>query len=163
MLTVPIERLAGTGSSGVASRTRASTPDGLSQNFFTPVFYFLSATLPTSDNADDLEFPMRTIRQILLTEYIGAIVVAVLIADSFSALFMTVAEQISYHVYFAEHNIPRDGHRLSITYSILATLTRIALYLIAAYLLARWLYPAKTKAEDQSRELQQDQKTGKCM
>jgi len=72
MLTVPIERLVGTGFSGATSRTRASPPDGLSQNFFTPVFYFLSATSPTCDNADDLEFPMRTIRQILLTEYIGA-------------------------------------------------------------------------------------------
>lgn len=89
---------------------------------------------------------MRTVRQILLTEYTGVIVVAVLIADSFSALFMTVAEQISYHVYFAEHNLPRDGHRLSITYSILSTGTRIALYLITAYLLAGWLYPAKAQS-----------------
>jgi hypothetical protein len=106
---------------------------------------------------------MRTIRQILLTEYIGAIVVAVLIADSFSALFMTVAEQISYHVYFAEHNLPRAGHRLSITYSILSTGTRIALYLITAYLLARWLYPAKAQSSVLGETPQQDQKTGERM
>ncbi len=103
---------------------------------------------------------MRTIRKILLTEYIGAIVIAVLIADSFSALFMTVAEQISYRAYLAEHNLPRDGHRLSTTYSILATLTRIALYLITAYLLARWLYPAKAKSSILGAGPEQDQKTG---
>ncbi len=103
---------------------------------------------------------MRTIRQILLTEYIGAIVIAVLIADSISSLCMTVAEQISYRVYFAEHNFPRDGHRLSITYSILTTVTRIALYLISAYLLARWLYPAKAKSSVVGDGPEQDQRTG---
>ncbi|MGA7401708.1 MAG: hypothetical protein WCC99_11265 [Candidatus Sulfotelmatobacter sp.] len=102
---------------------------------------------------------MRTIRQILLTEYIGAIVVGVLIADSFSALLATAAEQIAYHVYSTDPSFPRDGHRLSITYSILATLTRVALYLISAYLLARWLYPAKAKTAE-ARELPHDQEPG---
>lgn len=102
---------------------------------------------------------MRTIRQILLTEYIGAMVVAVLIVDCFSALLAAAAEQIAYHVYSAEHNFPRDGQRLSITYSILATLTRAVLYLISAYLLARWLYPASAKAAE-ARELPHDQNPG---
>jgi hypothetical protein len=138
-------------------------PGGLSQNFFTFVFYFLSESSPTCDNADDLEFLMRTIRQILLTEYIGAILVAVLVADSFSSLFTTVVAQISYHLYFAEHNIPREGHRLSTTYSLLETLTRVALYLISAYLLAQWLYPAKTEVAERRGAFQEDQKTGERM
>lgn len=102
---------------------------------------------------------MRTIRQILLTEYIGAIVVGVLIADSFSALLATAAEQIAYHVYSTEQGFPHDGHRLSITYSVLATLTRVALYLLSAYLLARWLYPPKAKTAEAG-ELPADQQPG---
>jgi hypothetical protein len=85
---------------------------------------------------------MRTIREILLTEYIGAILVAVLVADAFSALITTAVAQISLHVQL-RHNPMLDTHRLSTTYSLLDALARIALYLISAYLVARWLYPAK--------------------
>jgi len=85
---------------------------------------------------------MRTIREILLTEYIGAILVAVLVADAFSALITTAVAQISLHVQL-RHNPMLDTHRLSSTYSLLDALSKIALYLISAYLVARWLYPAK--------------------
>jgi len=85
---------------------------------------------------------MRTIREILLTEYIGAILVAVLIADAFFAIITTVAGQISYYVQFA-HNPLADAHRPSASYLILGAITRSVLYLISAYALARWLYPAK--------------------
>jgi hypothetical protein len=86
---------------------------------------------------------MRTIREILLTEYIGAIVVAVLVADAFSALITTVVAQISLHAQL-RHNPMLDTHRLSTTYSLLDAFSRIALYLISAYLIARWLYPVKS-------------------
>jgi len=105
---------------------------------------------------------MRTIRQILLTEYIGAIVVAALVADSFSALFTTVVTQASFHL----RNPPIDSrglHGLSSTYSVLETLTRVALYLISAYLLARWLYPAQTKIAGHGTEPHEDQKTEGAM
>jgi hypothetical protein len=36
---LPMERLAGTGCSGAASRARAPAPHELSQNFFTVLFY----------------------------------------------------------------------------------------------------------------------------
>ena len=156
-----METLAGTAAcaAGTVRASPACAPQTaeLSQNFLTVLFYFLSESSPTCDNADDQEFPMRTIRQILQTEYIGAIVVAVLIADACSALFTAAVEQISYHFYFAENNMPRAG-RLSITYSVLATLTRVALYLISAYLLARWLYPAKTGIAGHGTESQEGQK-----
>jgi hypothetical protein len=88
---------------------------------------------------------MRTIREILLTEYIGAILVAVLVSDAFSALITTAVAQISYHVRFA-HSAVADRYRPSITWSLLDALSRIALYLISAYLVARWLYPARPAA-----------------
>jgi len=83
---------------------------------------------------------MRTIREILLTEYIGAILIAVLIADAFSALISTTVGQILSNVQFRP---ALNIHRLSTTYSVLSALVRTALFLIAAYLIARWLYPAK--------------------
>jgi len=85
---------------------------------------------------------MRMIREILLTEYIGAILIAVLIADALSTLITTVVAQISLHVEL-RRNPALDLHRLSPTYSLLDAFSRIALYLISAYLIARWLYPAK--------------------
>jgi hypothetical protein len=103
-------------------------------------------------------FLMRTIRQILLTEYIGAIVVAVLVADACSAFFTTVVTQASFHL--RNPTIDSRGlHGLSSTYSVLETLTRVALYLISAYLLARWLYPAQTKVAGLGTGPQEDQKT----
>jgi len=88
---------------------------------------------------------MRTIRQILLTEYIGAILVAVLIADACSSLITTVVAQVSLRVQLRQ-NPTLDLHRLSTTYSVLDSFSRIALYLITAYLIARWLYPAKSES-----------------
>jgi len=85
---------------------------------------------------------MRTIREILLTEYIGAILVAVLVADALSTLITTVVAQISLRVEL-RRNPTLDLHRLSTTYSLLDSFSRIALYLISAYLIARWLYPGK--------------------
>lgn len=86
---------------------------------------------------------MRTIREILLTEYIGAILVAVLIADAFSALISVAVAQISYYARFPGH-IAIESVRLSTTYSFLSALIRIVLFLISAYLIARWLYPPNT-------------------
>jgi hypothetical protein len=85
---------------------------------------------------------MRTIREILLTEYVGAILVAVLVADAFSALITTAVSQIYFQVQL-RHNPMLATHRMSTTYSLLDALSRVALYLISAYLIARWLYPAK--------------------
>jgi len=85
---------------------------------------------------------MRTIREILLTEYIGAILIAVLIADAFSAIITTVVGQISYHVQFAYATLG-DAHRPSTSFLILGAITRSALYLISANVIARWLYPPR--------------------
>jgi hypothetical protein len=144
------------------SASPAGTPEPaeLSQNFFTPVFYFLAASPPMCNGAPELL--MRTIRKILLTEYIGAIVIAVLIADACSALFSTVVAQVGYHLHHPPGD-PRVLRGLSSTYSVLETLTRIALYLLSAYLLARWLYPAKTEVSEHGSEPQQDRKSEEGM
>ena len=80
---------------------------------------------------------MRIVREILLTDYIGAILIAFLLGDVFSVLYSTGADLIAYHFYSLG-----NSYRPSITYLVLSAFSRVALYLISAYLLARWLYPA---------------------
>ena len=85
---------------------------------------------------------MRTIRKILLTEYIGAIVVALLAVDAVGALINTVVKMVSYHIYASRIDAAIiDAHRMSTAYSLLETFTRIGLFLLTAYLIVRWLYP----------------------
>ncbi|HLM83261.1 MAG TPA: hypothetical protein VK302_21860 [Terriglobales bacterium] len=85
---------------------------------------------------------MNKIREILLTEYIGAILVALLIADAIIALIALLVGQISYHLFFARQyagRIPTESQ----SHSILTALEKMLLYLASAYMLARWLYGAK--------------------
>lgn len=86
---------------------------------------------------------MRMIRKILLTEYIGAILVAVLVADGLTALIAATVAQISYDAQ-ARHNPALAAHHLSMTYSLLDAVIKAAIYLIVAYLIARWLYSTET-------------------
>lgn len=83
---------------------------------------------------------MRKIREILLTEYIGAILIGVLIADAFSYLFTIVTEQITYYSFFIHHELPETPFRPSHRTAITAGAVRLSLYLISAYLLFHWLY-----------------------
>lgn len=85
---------------------------------------------------------MRTIREILLTEYIGAILVALLAVDALSTLINAAVKMVAYHIYASKLDASIiDSHRMSTAYSLLETLTRIGLFLLTAYLLVRWLYP----------------------
>jgi len=93
---------------------------------------------------------MRTIREILLTEYIGAILIGVLIADAFSNLFTIVTEQITYYSFFVQHDLPATPFRASYRQSILNGAIRIVLFLASSYLLAHWLYKNTRLGENQS-------------
>jgi hypothetical protein len=99
---------------------------------------------------------MRTVRQILLTEYMGAILVGVLIADAVSALVVTTIGQIFYYLQSRNNPVFR-AHRPSAGYALVDSVVRAALFLLVAYLIARWLYPANAgnsqQAETQDRNL----------
>jgi hypothetical protein len=85
----------------------------------------------------------------LLTEYIGAILVALLIADAIMALVTLLAGQIYYHVFLARQDalkIPIESQ----THSILTSCVRVILYLASASLLAQWLYRAKSQGNQDS-------------
>ncbi len=81
---------------------------------------------------------MNKIREILLTEYIGAILVALLVSDAIIALISLLTGQIYWHVALAGRYHESLGH------SILTALVKMLLYLGSAYLLARWLYGTKS-------------------
>ncbi len=99
---------------------------------------------------------MNKIREILLTEYIGAILVALLIADAIIALVTLLVGQIYYRLFIAGHYVvgryPGRVPTESLGHSILTTLVKMLLYLASAYLLARWLYGAKPPVTRQGAE-----------
>ena len=94
--------------------------------------------------------PMNKIREILLTEYIGAILVALLVSDAIIALISLVAGQIFYHAFLASQagRIPAESQ----LHSILTTLVKMLLYLASAYMLVRWLYGTKPPVTRDSTE-----------
>jgi hypothetical protein len=89
---------------------------------------------------------MNKIREILLTEYIGAILVALLVSDAIIALVTLLVGQIYWHGSFGGRYHESLGH------SILTTLVKMLLYLASAYILARWLYGVKSPVIPESSE-----------
>jgi hypothetical protein len=85
------------------------------------------------------------VRKILLTDYIGAMLSAVLIADAFTTFVTTLAEQLAFH-FRSSDRLALD--HLSGTYSVFSATTRIALYLGFAYFLWLWLYGTKSGGDD---------------
>ncbi len=94
---------------------------------------------------------MNKIREILLTEYIGAILVALLIAEAIIAFVTFLVGQIYYRLFVAGH-YPGMVPMESLSYSVLTTLVKMLLYFASAYILARWLYGAKPPVTRQSTE-----------
>jgi hypothetical protein len=89
---------------------------------------------------------MNKIREILLTEYIGAILVALLASEAIIALVTLLVGQIYWHVALAGRYHESLGH------SILTALVKMLLYSGSAYLLARWLYGTKPPVTRESTE-----------
>ena len=90
--------------------------------------------------------PVNKLREILLTEYIGAILVALLASEAIIALVALLVGQIYWHAALAGRYHESLGH------SILTALVKMLLYLGSAYLLARWLYGAKPPVTRESTE-----------
>ena len=85
---------------------------------------------------------MNRVREILLTEYIGAILIALLISDAVVRVITLLGGRL-YYVFVLARYLPESRHEPPFSYSILTAITEIALYLGSAYLLARWLYGSK--------------------
>jgi len=83
---------------------------------------------------------MRRLHAILLTDYIGAILIALLVAQAIIVFFTMLVQQITYYSYFAHRSLPETPYRPSHWEAVITSGVRIVLYLLTAYLLARWLY-----------------------
>lgn len=98
---------------------------------------------------------MGRIKQILLQQYIGAIVVGILAADAVGALISGLLQPVTW--YFVrrplETAFPGTTRPLSWEMAVPSVVSAV-LYLAAAYLLLRWLYlhpqptPAEAEEED---------------
>ena len=85
---------------------------------------------------------LSRVREILLTQYIGSILIALLGCQALVVLVTTVVRTATQYV-DQQHNqsvLVLSTVRFDWNTVILAAVT-IALYLFTAYLLARWLYP----------------------
>jgi len=89
---------------------------------------------------------VEKLREILLTEYIGAILVALLASEAVIALVSLLVGQIYWHAALAGRYHESLGH------SILTALVRMLLYMGSAYVLARGLYGANPSRAGESRE-----------
>ena len=88
---------------------------------------------------------MQHIREILLTEYIGAMLVALLAVQAIIVFISMLARQITWYLSHATNEgVFGGGHANIYTplawNDVIRSLVSIALYLLTAYLLAHWLY-----------------------
>jgi hypothetical protein len=119
----------------------------LSQNFRTWLFYFLPPQSQICDNSLPLVNAdtnmLSKIREILLTQYIGAILVALLGSQAVSTVIIAVARN-GFWYFDQRHNqsvLATSGPPFPWE-NLIFSLVTVLLYLLAAYSLARWLFPA---------------------
>ena len=138
-----------TGDSPVPPGRRPSGIADLSQNFFTWLFYFLLQILghvtqsPVARRAPTTMF--RKLHEILLTQYIGSILVALLV---WQAAIEVITTAVRTGFWFSNHRhtesvLGGGFSRAPFPWdNLIFSAVTVALYLLTAYGLARWLYPA---------------------
>ena len=85
---------------------------------------------------------LSKVREILLTQYIGSILIALLGCQALVVLVTTVVSTASRYVDQQRNQSVLVPSRISVDWdSVVLAGVAIALYLFSAYLLARWLYP----------------------
>jgi len=85
---------------------------------------------------------MKRIREILLTDYIGAITIAFLVGDGVFAIITALIRTGSAYVYFSRRGGVFDSPASHIQWeTLISALLTCTLSLAAALLLARWMYP----------------------
>jgi len=95
------------------------------------------------DNALLLGYPvLPKIREILLTQYIGAILTALLACQAIIVVIAAVIRDGLWYIGQRRAQSVLEGSRVSFPWeNMISTLVTAALYVLTAYLLARWLYP----------------------
>lgn len=86
---------------------------------------------------------IQKLREILLTKYIGSILVALIACNAVATLVTSAARALSWVVIDqSKRSVFGSSHSPYPWGDLVYSALTIALYLLAAYGLARWLYPA---------------------
>ncbi len=90
---------------------------------------------------------MIRIREILLTQYIGAIVIGMLIAQALMRVIGLLMEPVIWYQQARSSGSVLDSNSSSFPFSrMLSPTLTVILYVVASYLLLAWLYGAETTA-----------------
>ena len=95
---------------------------------------------------------MRKLRQILLTEYIGAIIIGFLLAQALAATISTIVQSISFYLEGRSRSSVFGGPRGFEFGALLPPAISVVLEVLTAFLLIYWLYwsgdrPVETHVE----------------
>jgi hypothetical protein len=147
---------------GWPTRTSCPRPPCCPRTCSRPYSNVLSIHSPLCDNASELRQRWSTkLREILLTQYIGSILVALIACNAVITLttsfvrdvFWVINDQRTQSVLGSSHPpFPWDD----LVYSA----ATISLYLLIAYSLARWLFAAAAVAADQGGEAPPTEQAG---
>jgi hypothetical protein len=89
---------------------------------------------------------LKKIREILLTQYIGSILVALLVCQALIEMVVTVVRN-GFWFFNSRRSAPVSSGTPYPWDNLIFSLVSAALYLLIAYLMARWLYP-HTRSDD---------------
>jgi hypothetical protein len=85
---------------------------------------------------------MRRIREILLTDYIGAIAIGFISAQAILAFVGAFTTTAAFYVQERSHPGVLNRSAVFPWDNLIISFVSVGLYLAAAFLLARWLYPS---------------------
>jgi hypothetical protein len=83
---------------------------------------------------------MRKLRQILLTEYIGAIIIGFLLAQALAATISTIVQSISFYLEGRSRSSVFGGPRGFEFGALVPPAVSVVLEVVTAFLLIYWLY-----------------------
>jgi hypothetical protein len=102
---------------------------------------------------------VEKLREILLTKYIGSILIALLCSQALIVLIEKIVQTIFWVIYDQRSHSVLESSRSSFAWdNLIFSVVTGALYLAVAYALAQWLYPTNVSPSAQGvGELSSDQ------
>lgn len=85
---------------------------------------------------------VRKLREVLLAQYIGAMVVALLVCQAVISFVHGIIRTVSLYIEQSRNQSVFGSNAVVNWMIVIQTLVSICFYLLVSYSLARWLYPA---------------------
>jgi hypothetical protein len=126
-----------------SDETLHATPLELSHCLRIELFYLFSADRQEDNRRHWRPEPMNRIREILLAEYIGALAIGLILAQAVMNLIATVVNNVMIYWEIEKSGSVLTGGQSFSWRGPITSLIDVALYLLAAFLMIRWLYLPK--------------------